>query len=90
MNQGIEGVPDEEDTEFGCRGGGKEAVGEEVGGEEDEESGEEGEDCGGIDHGVGGGQVGRNVHGENKSFNRLLLLRAPWHFPNDCLSYSDL
>lgn len=55
-------MPDEEDAEFGGCAGGEETEGENVGGEEEEKGGEEGEDCGAIDYERGDGRSGGSVH----------------------------
>ena len=55
VDEGVEGVPDEEDPRLRRgAGGGEESVREERGGAEDGEGREEGEDGGAVDGGAGG------------------------------------
>lgn len=65
VDQGVESVPDEEDAEFGGCAGGKEAEGEDVGGEEEQEGGEEREDRGAVDYENGDGRGCGSVHGSD-------------------------
>ena len=64
MDQGVEGVPDEQNAVFEGRWRGEELVGEEVSREEDEEGGEEREDRGGINDDGRLAWSGSGVHGE--------------------------
>ena len=64
MDQGVEGVPDEQNAVFEGRWRREKLVGEKVGREEDEKSGEEREDCGEIDDDWRRGWSGSSVHGE--------------------------
>ncbi len=54
VDQGVEGMPDEEDAEFGGCAAWEQTQGDDVGGEEEEERGEEGEDCGAVNYERGG------------------------------------
>jgi len=49
VDEEVEGVPDEEDTEGGWSGFAEHAQGEEVGGVEEEEDGGEGDDGGAVE-----------------------------------------
>lgn len=51
VDQGVEGMPDEEETDLGGGGAREEREGCEVGGKQDCDRGEEGVDCGGADEG---------------------------------------
>ncbi len=55
-------MPDEQDAEFGGCAVGEETEGEDVGGEEEEEGGEEGKNCGAINNERGNGRNCGSVH----------------------------
>lgn len=64
MDQGVEGVPNEQNAVFEGRWRREKLVGEKEGREEDEKSGEEREDCGEIDDDGRRGWSRSSIHGE--------------------------
>jgi len=62
VDQCVKSVPDEQDAEFGGCAGGEETEGEDVGGDEEEEGGKKGKDCGAINYERGDRRCCGSVH----------------------------